>query len=290
MPSRRGLLAACTAGVASIAGCSTLVDRSGEGTPSRADSPPRTASPTDRSPAGPARIGTTRGVGDATVTVTAATSQTSVVHRDSPDSMAVAVPRDRFVLVGLGATAPSPAIEDFALVAGDRAFGASRVGFGSLRVRGERKHVYRGGSDRSVQGFLAFEVPAPLSVGSARVECRDATWELPGEVLAALRRPTPAWALESFDVPDPLRAGETATVSATFHNTGDVDGRFRGALNVANLNYAYVPYPFSVRVAAGERGTWTRELSVPADATERSPGFYLRTPAGSRERAVEVDG
>lgn len=280
MPSRRALLAACSGGIAALAGCAGRF----RGSPDAGATDTATPAPV---PTGtPASVGGERRVGDSTVTVKRAAARSTVVHLSSADSMDVATADGRFLLARVEATEPAPGPDAFSLVADGTTYDRTDAWYREPVVVGSLAATYRA---ESGEGWLAFEVPAPLSADRTRVTCGDARWRLPDAVVDALARPVPSWTLRSFEVPAELEPGEEFAVRVAVENVGDADATFRGALNVANLNYAYYPYPFAVGVPAGERATWTKRLSVPGDMDPGAePDFYLRTPAGDRRATATV--
>lgn len=275
MPSRRQLLAGLTtAACCALAGCGTADD-------SRSTTATRTSTPRP-----PGKVGDERPVGDGRLTLTRVGTRSAVVIHGT-DSMWVDVPDGRYVVVGLRSQGTEPPSEDFELAVGDRSFEPADLRAGSPYGLLGWEVTHWG--DTGPGGWLAFEVPAPLPDGAVRLHCREAAWMLPERVLRRLRRPRPAWTLHSFDVPGSLSHGESFQMGVSVQNTAGFDATFRGAVNVAGLNYAYYPYPFAIDVPAGERRTWTKALTVPEDFdSDDEPDFRLVTPAGSRVRSPPV--
>lgn len=273
MPSRRDVLATSGLMLTGFGGCLDWLGGGVEGGSPTAppDGPTPTATDT-RPPAG--------------ISVGSAVVRDAIVFLDTPDSMTVTDEHGWYLFVhvdadGEGSTAPPT--EVFSLRTGARSFGARTDLGGAYGIEGIGRRAYS--ADRA-SGWVGFLVPSSLGAETATVSCGDAAWELPTDVLDRLNGPTPSWTVEEIVFPDELGAGERFEMSVTVRNTGSVYGTFRGVLNVADLRYAYYPYPFAEAAEPGEVATFTHSDTVPEDA--QNPSFYFRTQAGDESRSYEV--
>lgn len=236
----------------------------------------------------PVVVGTAQRTGHGDVTVTQAVTQSSVIQLASPDMMAVATTKGWFVLVHVHASDATPTRDEFTLVVNSTEHRPSDIGFSGSFVLDDSTYGRSYGA-QAAKGWLVFRIPTQQSKLEIRIEWHDLAWRLPEEVSDVLVRRPATWSLQSFEVPDELHPGETFQVRVTVENTSNNSGTFRGALNVAGLNYAVAPYPFTVDIAAGDRGAWTKTLSVPKDYNqEKTPDFRLRTPIGHHNKSATV--
>jgi hypothetical protein len=265
MPSRRSVLSTCGLALAGLGGCV-------EGPTGGAESD--TVSPT------PPPTAT-----DSPVDVSTPRVRDAVVGHDSPDSMTARDPEGWFVLASVRANESDdqpPRAGAFSLALDDRPVSAvDPRTLTRYRVDGFGTPYRRDDPD----GWVAFEVPAEAGVSTAEVRVGPHRWPLPDSVVSRLNEPTPTWSLD-VSFPDRLVTGERFEVTVTARNTSTVPGTFCGALNVAELRYAYYPYPFAESAGPDETATVTHSDSVPEGATH--PSFYLRTQAGSESRSYEV--
>lgn len=262
MPSRRAVLATSGLALTGLGGCV------GE-TPPLGDTDTATGTPT-HSP----------------VDVTSSRVRDAVVGHDSPDSMTARDPDGWFVFVDVvrtDSTDQPPRIGSFSLALDDRTVSPvdprelTRYrldGFGT---------PYR--QDRP-DGWVAFEVPAEAGISAAEIRVGPHRWPLPDRVVSRLNDPTPTWEL-AVSFPEELVVGESFEVAVTARNTGAVAGTFCGSLNVADLRYAYYPYPFADTAEPGETASFTHSDTVPEET--QGPSFYLRTQAGDESRSYEVE-
>lgn len=272
MPSRRALLRASAGATAVLAGCT--------GGYLGAETESATATET------PAPMGATQQVGDAEVTVSRSAVQSSVLYWPHPDSMNARAADGWYVFVRVDAGGDSPDSAAFELLVDGEGYASTEVGYKGFMIDGSSAYPF--GDDRD-EGWLAFDVSPTASVADLRVTVGDAAWRLPDRISDGVSRPSPIWKLESLDVPAKLHPGEAFDVVVEVENVGDVEATFRGSLNVAHLNYGLFPYWFGVDVAAGERGSWTKSLSVPDDADgEVDPDFRLRTEAGDLTSEADI--
>jgi hypothetical protein len=135
-------------------------------------------------------------------------------------------------------------------------------------------------------------VPTALDATDARVvaetERGSAAWRLDDAHVSALRRPKPRFELREVDIPERVTVGERVSVRVAVANVSGVAGVFRGVLNVANLQYAYAPYPFALDAAPGETVAWERTFDRTPPERADSIGFFLDTVAGNRETRAPV--
>jgi hypothetical protein len=279
-PTRRRFLAA-TAGAAALAGC--LGGRSGRTGTRSTETSLDTGAETET--ATPAAVGATRTVDGTPVAVESMAIQSSMLRLATADSMTVAESDGWFVLARVRPDGEGPPLDAFSLVVDGDAHepvtnrGAA-IGYGSHRDGGP----YR--PDEG--GWTTFDVSVG-TVESARLVCGDAAWRVPGSVRGKVGRPRPSWDLGSWSVPGELSPGEPFTVGGSVENAGEVAATFRGALNVANLNYAYYPYTFGVALGPGESGRWSVELTAPSEVgRQRDVDFHLRTAAGGATKTATL--
>jgi hypothetical protein len=283
-------------GLVASAGCLDRTRPLSDGT-DRAESPESTTTPTTATtdPAStPATVGTTQSVGDTSVTVSNVAGQGSVLYLDSPDSMAVATPDDgRYVLATVAGSESGPPPGAFALVVdGDRYRARPDVLGGPFRIS-DRGPAYDPsyGTDG---GWVAFVVPSPLDAHEGRIVVADdgetAVWRLDESTVAALRRPTARFELRAVEIPGTVTVGEPVSVRVAAENVSEVPGVFRGVLNVANLQYAYAPYPFALETEPGEVVVWEKTFDETPPEGVGSVGFFLETVAGGTEVRATVRG
>jgi hypothetical protein len=141
-------------------------------------------------------------------------------------------------------------------------------------------------------GWVAFVVPSPLDAREGRIVVADdggtAAWRLDESTLAALRRPTARFELRAVEIPETITVGESVSVRIAAENVSEVPGVFRGVLNVANLQYAYAPYPFALETEPGEVVVWEKTFDETPPEGVGSVGFFLDTVAGDREVRATV--
>lgn len=276
MPSRRQFLAAV--GATGLAGCV------GEPEPSETAFP----SPTPGT-ASPAAVGEAVTVDGATVTLEQVAVRDSLFVQASADSKDVlARDGERFLLTTVTVEGDAPESADaFSLAVDGETVATGSTTFASNHYGYLDRWPYDPDGERGDPGgWVGFTPEAPLSGESVAVAVGDAGWRLPDEAVDHLQRPLPGYELVSFDYPERVGPEETFTVSVSVENTGPVAGTFRGVLNVANIEYAYYPYPFELTLGAGERGTWEKEFD--ASNINNSGGLHLRTPVGNPDGTVEV--
>lgn len=281
MPStRRTLLQTAPAVALGLAGCATT---SHDGTTNG------TASP---SPDEMAKMGTPQTVNGTAITVSNPSAQTAVLHLTHPDAMGVTPAEGRYVFVQVQGAADGPPPTAFSLVAG----GGSYRGtvslpdvHGQVRHTGQLRHKYDPDWGTK-KGWVAFDVPANLDIATARIELNEgaATWELPEAIVRQLRKGRPEWRLADVSLPAEVVRGDSFTPTVVVKNTADVAGTFRGVLNVADLTYAYAPYPFTLDITAGGRARWTRTFQVNESEDAARIGLFLRTPVADTEQQVDV--
>lgn len=248
MPStRRTLLASLGAGVAGFAGCLND-DAPGSGTPTGTDTP--TATPTDSGADATTTLGASLAVGDRTVTVSGVDHRHTFRYLSAPDAFGVTVADGQFVFVGVEATGSGtpPDPEAFGFAFGDQQVGATTfLDYGPVDPLsvGEREY-----SVDHPQGYLAFEVPAPLGASTAAVTLGDARWTVPSSALDPLSDPAPSFAVTYGDVPASVPRDEPITVPLSVTNEGEGDGVFRGAVN--HTGPMYGADEFTLSVPAGE--------------------------------------
>ncbi len=219
----------------------------------------------------------------------------SFLHLVHPDTLGVMAPADRqFLFVGVNAvdadTPPAP--DDLELVAGDRHAGWTAFG-------GEAPTTLETGVNRdrpydpeALMGWVGFDLPVPLSSGTARIGRTDVTgsrsWSVPDDVVSALREPAPDFRVTNIDAPETTALNGPVAVTFDIENVGSVSGTFRASLN--NLGPLYGPSPIRVGIDAGETVTHRHEISyflnmeTQADAIR----FRLVTPHRSFRHEVSV--
>jgi hypothetical protein len=225
-------------------------------------------------------------VGETELTVFDPAVHEFVLYYSSPDSMDVADVPGRVLLVHARAGQPNdpppdaPGVDAFSLVTDEESFQG--------RADARSLSQYPGGyATESPNGWVAFELPAPLGVDTASVTVGDARWTVPEPLLERLNRDEPSWRLESVTLPDRLVEGERFAVQLQVRNTSAVPGVFRGALNVAGVNAAYAPHPFAREADSGETAVFRHTDTAPEAG--RSVGLHLRTTLGDEDRLYEVE-
>lgn len=241
-------------------------------------------------------MGTEQTVDGNTVTVHGPRAQTSVLHLTHPDEMGVTrAERGRYLFVRVRGTANGPAPTAFSLVVNGGRFrgtvnldDVSRMG---TILAGEMVPIYDPGYGTE-RGWVAFVVPAEIEAEAARIELDEgaAAWRVPDATLDRLRQPRPSWRLADVSLPAEVSRGDSFAATVAVENTGEVAGTFRAVLNVANLEFAYKPFPFKLDIDAGEKDSWSRLFSVAADLDADEIGLYLRTPVGNEEQQASVHG
>lgn len=145
--------------------------------------------------------------------------------------------------------------------------------------------------DDSPRGWLGFELSRRYE-GTPWVELDEAwAWELPGDLLAAFRRPGPRFEVRSFDTPESVPRDEHFDVSVTVENVGEGDGTFRGALNHGGSTY--FGEQIEASVAAGAEETVTRAVYDHVGAESPLDEYLLRLDVQGPEdyeRRVELEG
>jgi hypothetical protein len=288
MPSRRSYLAGLgSLGCGfSLAGC--LGDEPAATETTRSPTP----TPEVRS------FGNEATVGGATMTPSAVHPQSSFVWvaDDWADVLRLGDQWVAFVRLSVGGDPEAaPPRGAFSLVADDTSFVArERLGEAPVGLVSPDEAVAASPydpTDRS-EGWLAFTVPSGFeSASDLRLwlehDGDTAQWSVPSEATARLAGPRPTFEVTSFDVPERVSSSETAEVTVTARNTGDVHGVFRGCVNTTGMySFSSIERPLEV----GAETTWTETLQ----ASHYAPGggtftCNLRTAGDDeRERAVEV--
>jgi hypothetical protein len=286
MPSRRRYLASLVA-AGSIAGC--LGDsgessmNTGQGTP---DSP--TTMATTREPQTATR-GETVSIDGATLTLGDVVVWDSLFVQASADSKDVITDSDeRYLLTTVSIEGDRP-IEpsSYSLKADGERVAVGETEFASRNYGYLDSRAYR--SDRG-GGWLGFTPPAPLDADTVTLDVDGSGWTLSDSTVAQLNEPLAGFDIVAFDYPETVIPDEAFTVSVTVQNTGPVPGRFRGVLNVANITYAYYPYPFTIDLDPGEQGTWRKAFDPDSglDDPGDTGGLYLRTQSGNRNAEIEA--
>ena len=283
MPSRRAVLASVAA---SVAGC--LGARRSDAPTTGTDTPtatPTTAPPTTAPPA------KTPPTVEPDASLEAAHVQHSVLYLSAPDAFGVAAAEGRqYVFVPATGTSP----ERFALVA-DESHAASARLFGgpatTVAWPDETARI-RLPSPEQPDGWLLFEVPAPLGGDAAEVRWSDGesseTWAFDDARVAALTAAPPSVSVEAVEAPDEVEADEPFDVVVTAENGGDGDGVFRGALNRAGPMYGATP--LREPIEAGGRATVRRRVSYRAntDLNAAELRFSVVAPGETFERTVAL--
>ncbi|MFC4449978.1 hypothetical protein [Halorussus aquaticus] len=195
------------------------------------------------------RSSSVKSVGDARVGVANPVARPAVAYESVMGSGGVLAPDGtQFVVAavqsagGSGANpAGPPAYDAFELVAGDERFPAVEIEerttgayTTSLAERGQIKYddPYASQGEDSRVGWVAFEVPSPLTAESPTVRCRydgaTAVWRLPESTATALASRAPRFELRSFSAT--VVAGDSVELSLTADNVSGVAGEFLAAV------------------------------------------------------------
>lgn len=294
--NRRQLLASLAAGAVAVPGCLDDANGAGDGSPSATSTRPSTGTVPDgaveETPSGtPARDGTGTGTETDVDFVREAFAVPELVAPDSPDSFGVYGDRDEQYVVALLAAqrGAAPPASDVELVADGEPYPAETEVGGQGWALFDYDASYSPDDDRG--GWVVFRLPKPLEAGGAAVSWPGGEDALGDEVLARLARPPASFAVESFDAPAAVDAGETVTATVTVENTGDADGTFVAAFNRSGPLIAYAPESvIRLPVAASETETWTFEHAVADESFEedRPMRLYLHWRDDSLSRQVTV--
>ncbi|UPV73852.1 hypothetical protein M0R89_15060 [Halorussus limi] len=185
-----------------------------------------------------ARVGVANPVARPAVAYDSIMGSSGVLAPDGAQFVVAAVQTDTGS--GLDAAGP-PSYDAFDLVAGGERFPAVEIEkrttgafTTSLGGRGEIKYAdpyANSGGERRV-GWVAFEVPSPLTADSPAIRCRhggaSAVWRLPEETAAALGRRAPRFELRSFDAT--VGDGAGVELSLVAENATGVAGEFLAAV------------------------------------------------------------
>lgn len=218
---RRRLLAVGGVSLGSLGGCLSLVP--GTGTESSDDGPG--VSPTASATADP-------GAG---VVVEDIVARKAVTYEASMGSGGVLAVDGRQYVVASVRTTREHSDLAFEIAAAERTWEPGLSGAAGLRTRhvagtdGGAVGDSMGPGDR---GYLAFEVPSPLSAStpSIRLTTGDAAWPLPDAARERLAAPEPRFELEALSVPAEISQGDPLSVSLSVSNVAAVGGRFLAAI------------------------------------------------------------
>lgn len=290
--NRRELLAALAAGAVGVPGCLSS-NGAGGGSPTATPTQTPTETVSDRTDGG------TPGSSAGTTTASAADfvreafAVPELVAPNSPDSFGVYGDRDEQYVVALLAAqeGTEPPAAEVELVADGEPYPAEtdvgRQGWALFDYDGS----YSPDDDRV--GWVVFQLPNPLDVAGAAISWTNGEYALGDEALARLARPPASFEIRSFDAPDAIDTGETATATVTVENTADVDGTFVAAFNRAGPRIAYLSEAaIRLPIAAGETETWTFEHTVSRGSFEgdRPMRLHLLWRESWLSREVTVRG
>jgi hypothetical protein len=277
MPSsRRQLLVSLGAGLAGIAGCSTAPsDGTTPSEPSETPTPTQTAEP--------ATLGDAVTVDGTAVTVSNLVSTHSFLYLSAPDAFGVEVADGQFAFVTVEAGDDPPEPDAFAFAFdGERRPATTYHDYGPAGALPVAEREY---STDDPQGYLGFELPAPLAAESVAVSLGDARWTIPASARTPLQSPPPSFTVE-YDVPDAVASDAPVPVTLAVTNEGDGDGTFRGAINHQGPMYGAGDFAFSL--AAGESRTYEESIDYHQQQGFSSDRLQFAVVSSAGERTFEV--
>lgn len=223
--------------------------------------------------------------GDRTVTVETAVVRRSVASMNvlSPAHVDVAAPADaQFVACEVRTDGdPTPAVEDFGVVADGAAVEGRAVGW--WPASGPDGDLLR----------VAVEVPVGrydrAAVAWRRPGAGTVQWALPRAQVRALGR-VPAFDVLRFGVPDSVHEGESIDVTLEVANVGDRDGRFLAELGAVVLSdVGEVRFDVPAGESVSHEETLTPSLYTPMSGDKGDPlRVVLNWGTGEMEREVAV--
>lgn len=218
---RRALLAGCAGTLGGLAGClsGTRDDTGGSTTTSGTATPTQTSTPTPAA------------------SVSLLSLQPAVVTFGT-DSISVSGETSQHLFVDLAVEdGDPPAVEEFR-------FRFSGVETTPLEPREPYWVEYNPGETRYSRetgtGRLVFDLPATGDATSAALQWPGGEWTPPAALRDRLAAPPPPLSLE-WSVPETAEVRTTPTLIFTVTNSGDLPGRFVGALNRTGPRVAYAP-------------------------------------------------